>query len=285
MGKNKRQFWESARMNTGTYVQHYNRLTEMAISRFKWNGLPDTVDARFLELCLFGTGSAVFFRDEELGFLCLRCTLNGRWDVYNVPIDRTAIANNGYTRKLSIDNSVIIWNNALRTPSKLDIEIFAKRLYNLDRIIDVNSNAQKTPVLIQCDENERLSMVNLYKQWDGNEPFIFGNRALNPKSVSVLKTDAPYVADKLFDLKTAIWNEAMTYLGVDNVSLVKKERLITEEAVRDSGGTVACRLSVLNARQQACEQINAMFGLNISCEFRQGGEVSERVYDSGEMDM
>lgn len=285
MGKNRRQFWESARMNTGTYVQHYNRLTEMAISRFKWNGLPDTVDARFLELCLFGTGSAVFFNDEELGFLCLRCTLNGRWDVYNVPIDRVAIANNGYTRKLTIDNSVIIWNNALRTPSKLDIEIFAKRLYNLDRIIDVNANAQKTPVLIQCDENERLSMVNLYKQWDGNEPFIFGNKALNPKGVSVLKTDAPYVADKLFDLKTAIWNEAMTYLGVDNVSLVKKERLITEEAVRDSGGTVACRLSALNARQQACEQINKMFNLSISCEFRQGGEVSERVYNSGEVDM
>lgn len=50
--------------------------------------------------------------------------------------------------------------------------MFAKRLYNLDRAIDVNANAQKTPVVIKCTQEERLTLMNLYKQWEGNEPMI-----------------------------------------------------------------------------------------------------------------
>ena len=284
MARKRRAFWESARLNNYTYRQHYNRLCEVAISRFKWTGLPDTIDPRFMELALFSKGSAVFFKDEVMGYLCLRVLLNGRWDVYNTPIDRTAIANNGYTMNLNQKNSVIIWNNSLRTPSMLDVEMFALRLYNLDRAIDVNANAQKTPVLIMCNEKQRFSMLNMYKEWDGNEPAIFADKGIDPKGLTVLKTDAPFVADKLFDLKTAIWNEAMTYLGIDNVNTVKKERLITEEAVRNSGGTLANRYSALNARQLACEQINKMFGLNLWCEF-QGGDEVEQLYNASETDM
>lgn len=284
MARKKRAFWESARLNSYTYRQHYNRLCEVAVSRFKWTGLPDTIDPRFMELALFSKGSAVFFKDEVMGYLCLRVLLNGRWDVYNTPIDRTAIANNGYTMNLNQENSVIIWNNSLRIPSMLDVEMFALRLYNLDRAIDVNANAQKTPVLIMCNEKQRFSMLNMYKEWDGNEPAIFADKGIDPKGLTVLKTDAPFVADKLFDLKTAIWNEAMTYLGIDNVNTVKKERLITEEAVRNSGGTLANRYSALNARQLACEQINEMFGLNIWCEF-QGGDDVEQLHNASEMVM
>ena len=153
--------------------------------------------------------------------------------------------------------------------------MFSKRLYNLDRIIDVNANAQKTPVLIRCSEDERLTMKNLYMQYDGNQPFIFGDSELNPNALLVLKTDAPYVADKLYELKTQIWNEALTYLGIMNVNITKKERMITDEVTRNSGGTIASRYSRLEARRQACKEINTMFGLNISCDYREDLELTE----------
>jgi hypothetical protein len=152
--------------------------------------------------------------------------------------------------------------------NKEDIEMFARRLYNLDRAIDVNANAQKTPVLIQCEEQQRLTMKNLYKEYDGNSPVIYGDKNLNPKGLAVLKTDAPYVADKLYSLKTQIWNEALTYLGISNLNVQKKERLVSDEVVRSMGGTIASRYSRLQSRREAVEKINAMFGTEIEVNYR-----------------
>lgn len=270
MGRRKKDtFVESALMNNRTYIQYYNRLTELALSMFEWTNLPSTVDPRFLEMCLFADGKAVFFSDEELGYLGLQCAISGRLNVYRIPINRRAYATNGYNKNLTDKDSVIIYNNFMHTNSKLDVEMFSKRLYNLDRIIDVNANAQKTPVLIKCSEEERMTMLNLYKDFDGNAPVIFGESDLNTNDLTVLKTEAPYVADQIYQLKTQIWNEALTYLGISNINTVKKERLITDEAIRNNGGTVASRYSRLEARRQACKQINEMFGLDIWCNFRE----------------
>lgn len=267
--KRRTEFDESACLNNATYGQYYFRLMELAMSMFEWSGLPDTVDARFLELTLFNDGQAVFFMDEAMGALCLQVMLNGRLNVYRIPIERQAFASNGYRRNLNIDNSVIIYNNMLRSNSAIDVELYAKRLYNLDRIIDVNANAQKTPVLLSCDENERLSVLNAYKEFDGNAPVIKASKNLDLKSFQVLKTDAPYVADKLYDLKTKIWNEALTYLGISNMQVNKKERLLSDEVERSVGGTIASRYSRLEARRQAAEEINRMFGLDVKVNYRQ----------------
>ena len=276
------QFDESAYMNNRTYMQYYNRLTELALSMFEWKNLPKTVDQRFLEMCLFSDGMCVFFEDEVLGYLGLRCMIGGRLNVYQIPTDRKAYATNGYQKELDGTNSVIIFNNYLHTNSMLDVEMFSKRLYNLDRAIDVNANAQKTPVLIQCDESQRLTMKNLYKQYEGNEPFIFGSKGLDANGLKVLQTGAPYVADKLYELKTQIWNEALTYLGISNINVVKKERMITDEVTRNQGGTVASRYSRLESRRQACKQINEMFGLDIWVEYREDFQDIEEQQNENE---
>lgn len=270
MGKGKREKWESALLNNRTYLQYYNRLLELAINMYEWKNLPDTVDERFLELTLFSDGMAVFFQDDGgLGYLCLQCMIGGELDVYRIPIDRTAYATNGYQMRLDNQNSVIIFNNYTHTNTMLDVEMYARRLYEIERTIDVNVKAQKTPVLIRATENQRLTMKNLYMQYDGNEPFIFGDKNLDMDGIKVLKTDAPYVADKLNILKRQIWNEALTYLGIENSNTEKKERLISDEVTTNLGGVEAQRFCRLNARRQAANQINKMFGLNIQVDFRQ----------------
>lgn len=269
MARRKTNFWESAVMNNATYIQYYNRLIELSIAMFDWTGLPDTIDPRFLELTLFKYGQAVFFEDEVMGYLALTNAVQGGFDVYGYPVASRAYSPyNNYQKNLTLDDSVIIYNNYLRTPSSLDVEVFAKRLYNLDRVIDVNANAQKTPVLIKCAETQRLTMKNLYKEFDGNSPVIFGDNGLSDANFTVLSTEAPYVADRIYQLKTQIWNEALTYLGISNINVQKKERLITDEVSRNMGGVIASRYSRLNARQNACEKINKMFGLNVWCEYR-----------------
>lgn len=263
-------FEESALLNNVTYMQYFNRLTELAISMFEWQNLPPSVDPRYIELHLFQNGSMVYFNDDVIGNLCLDCLPNGNFDVYGNPVLRRAYSSyNNYQRELNEDNSVIIWNNYLRTNSITDIKMYSRRLYLLDRIIDVNANAQKTPVLVQGTEKQRLTLLNLYKEFDGNSPFIFGDKNLDLNALKSLNTGAPYVADKIYQLKTQIWNEALTYLGISNINIQKKERLITDEVTRNQGGTIASRFSRLQARRDAVKKINDMFGTNISVDYRE----------------
>lgn len=281
----KTDFDVAAAKNGIANNQYFKRLAELSMTMFDWQNLPDTVDARFLELTLFFDGQAVFFEDEDLGYLCLQCLTSGNFDVYRIPIERRATAVNGYNRDLDRENSVIIYNNYLHCNSVTDCVMFADRLYELDRTIEVNARAQKTPVLIRGTEKQMLTLKNVYQKWDGNEPVIYGDKGLDPNSLQVLNTGAPYVADKLYGLKTQIWNEALTYLGISNVNMQKRERMVSDEVVRQMGAVIASRYSRLESRRQACNKINELFGLDVWVDYREDyREVSKEYMLEGDSD-
>lgn len=264
-------FIRSALQNTWTYKDYEDMLTEMALSRFEWENLPDSCDERYLERALFYNGQAIFVRDDVLGeLLSLKVTLGGKFDVYGIPVERTAYGSNEYQIQCSQLDSVLVYNNYKRQPTYPIVKNYAMRLYEIDRTIDVNVGAQKTPVLILCDENERLTMENIYTQYEGNRPVIFGKKGLNTDALTVLKTDAPYVSDKLYNLKVNIFNEALTVLGIANVSIEKRERLVSDEVSKALGGTISNRYAYIEMRQQAADKVNKMFGTDIQVKFRDG---------------
>ena len=276
MAKKRNQFNENIVDATSSFLRYFNHLVELAITMFEWKNLPKGVDERYLELGLFEKGGMIFFKDDDLvgndfdGFLALNYTPAGTLDNYGVPIRRRAYSTySSYTKELDKKDSVIIWNNYLRLPSWNNMRQKARQLADLEATIMVNCKAQKTPVLIRCDENERLSLVNLYMQYEGNYPFIFGEKALSANPLEAINTGAPFVANQLYEIKTQIWNEALTELGISNVSYQKKERMVRDEAIRNMGGTIASRYSRLEMRRKAAEQINDMFKLNIEVNFRE----------------
>lgn len=276
MGKNRR-FWDSAKSNTQSYLQYYERLKELAISCIKWENLPDTIDERYLELMIYETGLSVFFKDDVIGYLALPAAVGNSYSVYMVPQVRNIYAPNGYQKRVTAKNSVIIYNNMLHTLCDPIIRGYAMNLYDIDRTIIINAKSQKTPLFITCDEEaQQLTLKNTYMQYEGNAPVIFANKSLNPNSIRVMQTGSPFVADKLYNLKTKIWNEALTYLGITNLS-DKKERLITDEIQQNQGGVIASRYSRLIARQQAADEINRMFGLNVSVKFRSDVDIPVNV--------
>lgn len=266
---NKNEKYVAKKMNNDTFNDYYYRLKNFVINMFEWSNLPETVDERFLELTLCDYGFAVYFNDEEIGNLALTCMIAPPLDVYRIPIKRRAYATNGYQKELDNKNSVMIFNNYLHIPSSLTIYLYAKRLYEIERTIDVNVKAQKTPIAILCEEAERLSLMNLYKNYDGNIPVIFGAKNLDLNNIKSLTTTAPYESDKLNTLKRQYWNEALTFCGIENSNTEKKERLITDEVVSNLGGVQAQRYVMLNARREAAKKINKMFGTNIEVNFRQ----------------
>lgn len=231
--------------------------------------MPVSVNKRFLENILFYKGFAVFFEDEVIGPLALNTTIGGTLNVYNIPTMRTAYASNGYNKYLTADDSVLIYNNYAHTPDVQNIYYFCDKLWEIDRTMDVNLKGQKTPVLIVGSEQQQLTLKNLMMKVDGNEPFIFGDKSLNTEGIKVFKTDAPFLLTQLYAYKDQVWNEALTYLGINNVESGKAERVLTDEVNANVEEIKASRFSRLNARREACEEINIMFGLDIDVKFRE----------------
>jgi len=269
MAGNKLQVKYSTAMqqNDNTYFDYYKRLRLLALSIFKWSGLPESVSERYLEQTLYEMGQALFFKDPTLGFLATKCTVSGKLNIYGDAIRYNAYGYT-YSQMYDADKSVLVRNNYDREPTLLSIELFARRLAEVERTLDVNIQNQKTPYIIVCDDKQRLTFLNLYKQIRANEPVIYGNKSLNPDDIKTLNTLTPFLADKLMIYKHDIWNEAMSYLGLDNANTDKKERLITDEVSSNNELIRMSAQTMLLTRQEACRQINNMYGLNVSVELR-----------------
>lgn len=269
MGQKNIPFLQSAWVNNSTYQDYFDRLQILARSIFEWKNLPETCDSRFLEKSLFYYGKAIFIKDENLGFLNLNCVPSGKLNVYELPVQYEAYST-GYSKRFDADKCVLIMNNCLMRPTLWSIQLFALRLYETERTIDVNVKAQKTPVLLTCNNNQRLTLENLYLKYEGNQPFIFADKSQDLGSmVNCIKTDAPYLADKLQDYKHEIWNECLTYLGINNANTDKKERLIVDEVTANDDLINLNLDTFLKYRKEACDNINKMFNLNVSVEIRQ----------------
>lgn len=259
------------------YLLYLDRFLEISLGQITWKNLPKEIDERYLELSLFKNGSALFFYDDVIGYIAIGSTAYGKWSIYGIPEERTGYGANGAQFKRNSKDSVIIWNKLSHTSDIDLLSDYASKLALLDDIVMMNANAQKTPILIKCNEAQRLTLIHLYEKYVGSEPFIFADEGLDSNAFQILGTGAPFTADKIYELKTQIWNEALTYLGVVNITTTSRERLISDQVEKAMGGTMASRQTRLKARKQACKEINEMFGLNVDVKFVDSNEKEEKI--------
>lgn len=272
-------------LNDLTYTDYFYRLTLIARSVFKWSGLPNGIDEKWIERYLFGEGRCLFFKDKDLGFMIAKCNDSDMLNAYDEPTKLTPYATNyvGSEHENHVD-CVVIRNNDLMLPTSPTIQLYAWRLAELTRTIDINVHAQQTPFAIACSEKQKLSVKRAYQQATGHEPVIYANKETEIlDSLKVLKTDAPIVFDKLQIQKHAVWNECMTFLGINNANMDKRERLVDDEVQANNEQVEACANLMLKARQRACDEINKLFGLKISVKIRHQDQPKlEKVVDNND---
>lgn len=259
----RRDFKKAALWNSQTYNYYYTRMRNIAMSVYRWDNLPESCNARYLEKQLFYRGLAGFVPDPELGWLSLALNPSNTINIYDEALQYNAFSVN-YEKTFNREDIVLIRNNLTCVPTDFAVRQFAMRLTEIERSIDVNVSAQKTPVLILCDDKQRLTMKNLYMQYDGNAPVIFGDKTLNPDAIRVLKTDAPFIVDKLAMHRAAIWSEFLTFIGISNVGTEKKERLTESEASANSGFYSMMNEVGLMCRREAAEELSERIGREVT---------------------
>lgn len=272
------EFLDSELANQQTYFDYLNRFKKIALSMFEWENLPEGMNQRYLEQCLYYRGQASLLYDEDFGYLNTQCCSNGNLNIYYLPSslncysfgyqqDRklyTGVVN--YDKetgeRIKTDQCILVMNNWERIPTALTLELFAYRLYEAQRTADVNIMNSKTPILILTDENQKLALQNAYTQYSGNSPVIFADKNSGLEgAIKSIDTKVDFIADKITEYKKEIWNEALTFLGINNLKDDKKERLITDEANSNNELINLNLQSYLIPRQEACKQFNEYFGL------------------------
>lgn len=261
-------FNDSLTLNSMTYNDYMQRLKLLAITCFEWHGLPNMIPGRFIEDTLYTYGKIAFFEDSSLGQMVAKVTQAGKLNYYDQPT-RFQMYGTGYNAQYDADDCVIIPNNYLEKPTQDTIKLYAYRLYELERTLDTNIKNQKFPILLKGTKEQQLTLQNIYMKYDGNQPVITIDKNLDMNSLAVLNTQAPYVADKLTIYKHDIWNEVLTFLGIANANTDKRERLITDEVQANEEQVQLGAQVMLAARQDAVQQINKRWGLNIRVTQRQ----------------
>lgn len=266
-------------LNNITFRTIYDKFMLLSMNAFKWEGLPDGILERHVEELLFKHGKAIFYKKPDHGFMCLMCENGGPVNVYNDPLFYNAFGV-GVTDLVEADKCVIIENNMLRIPTDDTVMFYVNKLAEAERTMDVNVKANKTPVVVLCDNNDVLSFKRLFQQVDGNVPAIFADRAMNIDGVSALDLKAKFLGNDLMDYKHSVESELLTFLGINNPAVDKKERLITDEANSNNQLIQSFSDLQLEARQRACDAINEMFGLSISVARRQPVEKAVETVES-----
>lgn len=244
--------------NLTTFDTWLERLQLAAVSRIQWN-LPDTVDPMYVERELFFNGRVIFFVADG-SLVALSGFGSSKPNLYGIPLVRTVNAKNGFTAQLTNENSVIMYNNTLKRPtSPLAID-YAIRLANLDRIIELNANAQKTPYIIKATKENELSIRNAYAAIDNNEEFIAITEDFQPDALEVLNTGANFTGLQLRTLQQAIMDEYLLQIGIASANTQKAERLITSEVAASNGGLMIYQEAFMAPRRNAAKFINERFG-------------------------
>lgn len=267
-------------LNDKTYIDYLYRLKKIATSIFVWENLPNSMDGRYLELCLFNCGQASLLYSDEYGFINTKAVIAGDVNIYGLPTavncfsyGRFNEVRNVYNGLTSPDSSkssecILVKNNADCIPTLNTIQLFAYRLYEAERTCDIAVKNAKRSRLILTSENQRLTMENLFREYDSNIPYIFGDRQnFKAGSIESLDISSTFVGNDIMKYKKEIFNEFLTFIGIDNFS-DKRERLVTDEVNSNNEVINMNLMSFLAPREEACKQFNEKYGENISVSVR-----------------
>ena len=265
----KDAFRDAILMNSQTYNDYLDRMKKICLSMFEWR-LPDSMNARFLEMCLYYQGQAAMFYDSEYGYINSMACDGGYINLYGLPTEVQCYSYRFNQRRslYTVDvgeekdkECILVMNNYERVPTAATISLFAYRLAEAQRTADVNIKAQRTPVLITTDQKQYYTLKKMYEEFDGNSPAIFADKNLiTPDALKAIKTDAPFIANDIMEYKLKIWDEFLTFMGLNNLA-EKKERFVTSE-VDSNNEVINLNLqALLIPRKEACKQFNEKFGL------------------------
>ena len=252
--------------NLVTYDQTMASARLLATNRFKWESdeiQPKKQLSEYIEKLLFIKGQCALFKDID-GWKVKCCVPTGGINEYGQPSSFTLTDYNGNgTVTVDIDDERFIWikNNNDCIPTIFWILKYCNRVAKIERTMDLNIDAQKTPFMIETSPEVHLTIQNIFKQIRAMDEVVYVDQKTGIKdNVKVLDLNAPYLVDQLYSQKVNEYNDLLNFLGLNTVK-EKRERLLYDEArisdeITDSYLDMFARPRVLAYREMKEKGIN-----------------------------
>lgn len=255
------------------FFQRY--LLQKAISVFKWN-LPENWSRDYFLYVLYCWGFIAIVNTDKFGVIPQGCGLKG-YNVFYQP--RSAIIQNPL---LSGTLEPVIGKQCTLLKLQPDyggimdlVSFYAQEMALASEAIDVNLlNSKLSYVFTASNKNAAESLKKLYDRIASGEPAVVIDKNLYNDDGSVCweafqqNVGQNYIAGDLLSDLRKIEAEFDTKIGIPNANTDKKERLITDEVNANNVETRNLPELWLESLQQGCKEANAMFGINISVDWR-----------------
>lgn len=265
------------------YFKKYQRLLQ---SLFTWSNLPNKISSRFIENKLFFNGLLIFYKSKKLGFYVIAQASPVGLNDYEEPTAYRAYGVNRINEYVLPKDCVPIWNDMFIEPNVGNVNFFAKRLSNIQKTFDINLEQIKNPYIISCPESQRESVKQVIKQKSDGVPYIFTSDDFdNQVRINVFNLNIQNFTKELQEVKNNIMSEGLTFFGIDNVDIFKRERLVSGETEQNNEQIFLNKNSMFQSRRKAVEEINSKFGLEIRVDISSEieGEIN-RFINGGDTD-
>lgn len=266
----KQKMINSQMSNFYTYHFLLKQMKALAENVLLIKRVPDTINTKFLNQKLLRHGKVAFFWEKDIGLLCLPFKTIGKPNIYGEPIRIEVYGANGFRRTLEYNEFIIMYDNNSMETIYLDICQYAERLSHTRRVTDINISQQKTPRFWRTKKGNEKSLRDMLNNIDSMEEVIAVYESLLLDDTTLHLEPAPFLADKLTDYFNNLWGEYLRLIGIANITIQKKERLLTDEMTASMGGTIASRFSRFSPREDAIEKINRKWQTEMYVEFYDG---------------
>lgn len=245
---------------------------------FEWDGLPDTIPQKWLEFMLQSNGWA-FIAPVEGSLYAFTGGLGGEPDVYYQPTICT-VANPAlnYSAELQIGvDGVLISDDVYRTGIIPIIGKYAGLLAENTitiRIADIMSRI--TSIVSGSDDSTIESAKEYFRQLeDGHLGVIEESAFLEDLKVQAAATTGTTRLTDLIEMEQYLKSSMYNELGLQSNYNMKREAVNSTEAELGDDVLQPFIDNMLKQRQKACEEINRMFGTEISCDLASAWKIND----------
>ena len=199
------------------------------------------------------------------------------FNIYDYPTQVNLINTRGVkfinSKPLNIDEEVVIGfcqRNHKSIYSSIECKI--KQLVDLEMTMRTNTKGQKMPWLFITTPENKEAVNELIQGLDNDEPILFTTMEEVEKSQNALTSGAPYVLDKLEQLRQKLENDILSILGVNNVGVAeKKEHLVVDEINANNQDIQENSDDYLTMMKEFFDRVEKVLGykVNVSMEHEQ----------------
>lgn len=277
------QFWSSIGTNVMNNNVYLAQCSNLILTMCEFD-LPEGCNAEYLMKSLYFDGKAAFCNDPIMGWINLRATIYGKPNIYDLPNEIIGYSNTGFQKHYKKDDFIFIKSGPMMIPLVAYVAYFCNVIADIEQTARINLKAQKTPITFSGSKDQQLSLINTYMKLEGNVPYLFVNKDFKDQiGIEALNTGAPFIADKLQELKKSYKAELLSFMGLNNVE-DKKERMVVDEVNANNQYISSASEILMSQLEPAIEELSKKTGYPCKVRLRTQSEILERDKQNTEAD-